>query len=62
LDRLFEIWLEGDHYKWRSMRTNGVAEKYVTGKASPEEKFLAWAVGVKPTTQEIFASILAYRI
>jgi len=29
---LFEIWLEGDHYKWRAMRTNGVAEKYVTGR------------------------------
>ena len=40
---LFEIWLEGDHYKWRAMRANGVAEKYVTGDASPYEKFLAWA-------------------
>ena len=46
---LFEIWLEGDHYKWRAMRTNGVAEKYITGKASPEEKFLAWA-GTVPNT------------
>src|ERR1044071_2804726 len=40
---LFEIWLEGDHYKWRAMRANGVPEKYVTGDASPSEKFLAWA-------------------
>ena len=40
---LFEIWLEGDHYKWRAMRANGVAEKYITGEASPYEKFLAWA-------------------
>ena len=40
---LFEIWLEGDHYKWRAMRANGVAEKYVTGDAPPYEKFLAWA-------------------
>ena len=40
---LFEIWLEGDHYKWRAMRANGVAEKYITGDASPYEKFLAWA-------------------
>jgi glucuronate isomerase len=40
---LFEIWLEGDHYKWRAMRANGVAEKYCTGDASPYEKFLAWA-------------------
>src|ERR1041385_4314323 len=40
---LFEIWLEGDHYKWRAMRANGVAEQYCTGNASPREKFLAWA-------------------
>jgi glucuronate isomerase len=40
---LFEIWLEEDHYKWRAMRANGVAEKYITGDATPYEKFLAWA-------------------
>ncbi len=40
---LFEIWLEGDHYKWRTMRANGVAEKSITGDASPYEKFVAWA-------------------
>jgi len=40
---LHEIWLEGDHYKWRAMRANGVSEKYITGNASPYEKFLAWA-------------------
>jgi glucuronate isomerase len=40
---LFDIWLEGDHYKWRAMRANGVPEKYITGDASPYEKFLAWA-------------------
>ncbi len=40
---LFEIWLEGDHYKWRAMRANGVAERYCTGDADPYEKFLAWA-------------------
>ena len=40
---LFEIWLEGDHYKWRAMRANGVPEKYITGDATPQEKFLAWA-------------------
>ncbi|HWR13380.1 MAG TPA: glucuronate isomerase [Terriglobales bacterium] len=40
---LFEIWLEGDHYKWRAMRANGVAEKYITGDASPHDKYLAWA-------------------
>jgi glucuronate isomerase len=46
---LFEIWLEGDHYKWRAMRSNGVAEKFVTGSASPEEKFNAWAKTVPQT-------------
>jgi glucuronate isomerase len=36
---LFEIWLEGDHYKWRAMRSNGVAEKFCTGDAVAREKF-----------------------
>ncbi len=40
---LFEIWLEGDHYKWRAMRANGVPERYCTGDAAPVEKFKAWA-------------------
>lgn len=38
-----EIWLGGDHYKWRAMRSNGVEEKYITGNASDKEKFLKWA-------------------
>lgn len=38
-----EIWLGGDHYKWRLMRANGVPEKYITGDASPREKFQKWA-------------------
>jgi len=42
-NNLFEIWLEGDHYKWRAMRTNGVEERYCTGDASPREKFAAFA-------------------
>ena len=40
---LFEVWLEGDHYKWRAMRANGVSERFCTGDADPFEKFLAWA-------------------
>ena len=40
---LFEIWLEGDHYKWRAMRANGIAERFCTGDATPYEKFLAFA-------------------
>jgi glucuronate isomerase len=46
---LSEIWLEGDHYKWRAMRTNGIAEKYCTGKASGKEKFYKWAETVPYT-------------
>jgi glucuronate isomerase len=46
---LFEIWLEGDHYKWRAMRTNGVREEYCTGDAAPYDKFLAWARTVPHT-------------
>ena len=40
---LTEIWLEGDHYKWRAMRANGVPERFITGDATAYEKFLAWA-------------------
>ena len=46
---LTEIWLEGDHYKWRAMRINGIDEKYCTGNASPEEKFIKWAETVPYT-------------
>jgi glucuronate isomerase len=46
---LFEIWLEGDHYKWRAMRANGVDEQFCTGNADPRDKFLAWARTVPQT-------------
>lgn len=46
---LFEIWLAGDHYKWRAMRSNGVAEEFCTGGATPHDKFLAWAKTVPHT-------------
>ncbi len=46
-DRKFEnitqVWLGGDHYKWRQMRSNGVDEKYITGDASDHDKFVKWA-------------------
>ena len=46
-DRKFEnitqVWLGGDHYKWRQMRSNGVDEKYITGDGTDREKFQAWA-------------------
>lgn len=42
-DNLAEVWLGGDHYKWRAMRANGVPEELITGDGDPYEKFLAWA-------------------
>jgi glucuronate isomerase len=53
IDRKFEnlskIWLNGDHYKWRAMRTHGIPEKYCTGNASDFEKFQKWAETVPYT-------------
>ena len=46
---LAEIWLKGDHYKWRAMRTNGVDEKYCTGDVDDYEKFKKWAETVPNT-------------
>ncbi|HWA27757.1 MAG TPA: glucuronate isomerase [Lacunisphaera sp.] len=46
---LSEIWLGGDHYKWRAMRSNGADEKFCTGSASPREKFDAWCATVPHT-------------
>ena len=46
---LAEIWLGGDHYKWRAMRANGVAERFCTGDATPREKFDAWVATVPHT-------------
>ena len=52
-DRVFktitEVWLYGDHYKWRAMRTNGVDESYCTGEQSDLEKFKKWAETVPYT-------------
>src|ERR1700690_1688854 len=46
---LTQIWLNGDHYKWRAMRSNGVSERYCTGDATDWEKFEAWASTVPYT-------------
>lgn len=46
---LTELWLEGDHYKWRAMRANGIDEKFITGSATNYEKFKAWAATVPYT-------------
>ncbi len=42
-DNITQVWLGGDHYKWRQMRSNGVDEKYITGDATDREKFQKWA-------------------
>jgi len=42
-ENLTQAWLEGDHYKWRAMRSNGIDEKYCTGIASDKDKFKKWA-------------------
>lgn len=44
-----QAWLDGDHYKWRAMRTNGIPEKYCTGDASARDKFIRWAETVPAT-------------
>ncbi len=44
-----EIWLHGDHYKWRALRTLGIEEAYITGEADDKEKFKAWAKAVPYT-------------
>ena len=48
-DNITQIWLAGDHYKWRAMRTNGVDERYCTGDATDWEKFEKWAETVPYT-------------
>ena len=42
-DNIAQIWLYGDHYKWRAMRSNGIGERFCTGDATDREKFDAWA-------------------
>lgn len=48
-ENLTQAWLNGDHYKWRAMRINGVDESYITGNRSDREKFLQWAATVPNT-------------
>ena len=42
-DNMAEVWLGGDHYKWRAMRANGISESLITGDGAPYDKFVAWA-------------------
>jgi len=48
-ENITQVWLYGDHYKWRAMRTLGISEKYITGNGSDEEKFNQWAYAVTYT-------------
>jgi len=48
-ENITKIWLYGDHYKWRGMRTNGIDEKFITGSADDYEKFAAWSKTVPKT-------------
>ena len=46
-DNITELWLKGDHYKWRLMRASGIDERYITGDAPDKEKFMMWAKAVE---------------
>ena len=46
-NNITELWLKGDHYKWRLMRASGIDEKYITGDAPDKEKFMMWAKAVE---------------
>lgn len=48
-DNISQIWLKGDHYKWRAMRAHGISEQYITGEADDPSKFLKWAQTVPYT-------------
>ena len=55
---LHEPWLEGDHYKWRAMRANGIAERFCAGDAPAFEKFSAWAGEVSHTSPSLVGQLL----
>jgi glucuronate isomerase len=48
-DNITKVWINGDHYKWRAMRTLGVNEQFITGNASDKDKFLNWGKTVPYT-------------
>ena len=48
-DNISNVWINGDHYKWRAMRTLGINEEFITGGASDKDKFLSWAKTVPYT-------------
>lgn len=48
-DNITQIWINGDHYKWRAMRTLGINEQFITGNGSDKDKFMNWAKAVPYT-------------
>ncbi|MEM8896498.1 MAG: glucuronate isomerase [Bacteroidota bacterium] len=50
-ENITEVWLKGDHYKWRAMRTMGISEKFITGDTPDKDKFLKWAETVPSTVR-----------
>lgn len=48
-ENITKVWIQGDHYKWRAMRTLGINEKFITGNGSDKDKFLSWAKTVPYT-------------
>ena len=62
-ENITQIWLYGDHYKWRAMRTNGVDERFCTGKDTTDwEKFEKWAETVPYTLFENIKSTDSYQV
>ncbi len=59
---LTEIWLKGDHYKWRAQRTLGVNEDFITGSASDELKFHHWARSSSSNGTQSFVSLDPYGV
>jgi glucuronate isomerase len=50
-ENITDIWLKGDHYKWRAMRAVGIEERYITGNTTDSEKFMSWAQTVPYTVR-----------
>lgn len=53
-DNIAQVWLGGDHYKWRQMRSNGIDEYYITGDASDYEKFINYAKTLEKPSATLF--------
>jgi glucuronate isomerase len=58
-ENISQVWLHGDHYKWRAMRSNGVAERYCTGDASDREKFDQFAASMPYFLRNPLVSLVA---